>query len=69
MSKLKDKPNFEWKDLDFKTLERGQIIKHKDSYTRYMVQDNFGTRATAVKTVDVTHESEWVVLTIIKIPE
>lgn len=51
-----------WKDLDFNTLKRGDIIRNKGSKNSYVVASNYGNRATAVNTVDVTNKIEWKVL-------
>lgn len=40
-------------------LEAGDIIRSKSSLLVYVVAENYGTRATAVRTVDVTNPIEW----------
>lgn len=43
----------------FQDLQRGAIIKNRGSERVYVVTGNYGDRAIAVATVDVTHLSEW----------
>lgn len=43
-------------------LKRGEIILHRGSAVAYVVTGCYGDRVTAVRTVDVTHTSEWEVL-------
>jgi hypothetical protein len=40
-------------------LHPGDIIQGKASRQLYIVTGNFGTRVTAVQTVDVTNPDEW----------
>ena len=40
-------------------LSRGDIVKPRGGETDYVVHYNYGDRATAVKTVDLTNPSEW----------
>jgi hypothetical protein len=44
---------------DIKELKPGMVIRSANRQTHYMVTSNFGDRATAVRTVDVTNPSEW----------
>lgn len=43
-------------------LKTGDIIRHKSSSEGYIVTAQYGGRATAVRTVDVTHPNEWLVM-------
>jgi len=48
---------------NLRTLGRGDIIRHKGlSSETYMVQANYGSRVTAITSVDVTNPDEWEVL-------
>ena len=50
------------KRSEFLKLERGDIIVHKsDPSTSYMIDANYGSRITAVTTVDVTNPKEWAI--------
>lgn len=44
-------------------LKQGDIVRHK-VYTDlvYVVHANYGTRATAVRTADITNPGEWEIL-------
>lgn len=42
-----------------KQLQPGDIVKHAGSMERFMVTANYGVRATAVRTVDITNPDEW----------
>jgi hypothetical protein len=53
-----------WKDLQSinDNLERGSIVKHKSDKhgeKAYVVDVNYGTRATAVKLALITEAKEW----------
>jgi hypothetical protein len=43
-------------------LKTGDVIRHKTSQKSYLVTDCFGSRATAVRTVDITNPGEWEVM-------
>jgi len=43
-------------------LNRGDIIMHISGGSSYIVSENYGERATAVDTKDITNASEWLVL-------
>ncbi len=46
---------------EMKSLDVGDIIKHAGTGNScYVVTGNYGGRVTAVKTVDVTNPSEWI---------
>ena len=47
---------------NFNGLRVGNIVKHKTSYSTYVVTSNYGERVTAVKAVDITNANEWQVL-------
>jgi hypothetical protein len=44
------------------SLKRGDIIRHKGESDSYVVTGSFGSRVTAAKTVDVTNDIEWVLV-------
>lgn len=44
---------------EMKELQVGDIIRHVSQAFGFMVTGNFGTRVTAVLTVDITNPSEW----------
>lgn len=44
---------------DIRDLKPGMIIRHIDSSNSYMITVNYGSRATAVRTIDVTNCIEW----------
>ena len=54
-------------EMDFLTLNTGDIVKHKlsgDTFedwkkNSYVVTANYGGRITAVRTVDITNPGEW----------
>ena len=48
---------------DVSSLKKGDIIRHKMTYQSFVVTTNYGKRATAVSTVDVTNSGEWSVVT------
>lgn len=50
------------KTTDFNDLQRGDIVKHKSDYHLYVVTGNYGGRATAVRSVDMTNPIEWVLV-------
>lgn len=41
---------------------RGKIIKHKLGDDSYVITADYGTRMTAVRTVDITNFNEWLIL-------
>ncbi len=45
-----------------RALQTGDIIQSKTTGVSYVVTGNYGDHVTAVKTVDVTHASEWRVI-------
>ena len=52
-----------WKPLNkIEDLEPGDIIRNKGEKSTFQVTANYGTRATAVRTADVTNPGEWEVL-------
>jgi hypothetical protein len=52
-----------WKPFDFKTISEGMIIRNAGfPMHSYVLTGNYGSRATAVRTVDITNPSEWQVL-------
>lgn len=50
-----------YKDIkSISELKVGDIIKHKGTFRDpYVIMANYGDRATAVRTVDVTNPIEW----------
>lgn len=48
-----------WKPCKIDQLQPGQFVQQKTGSVSYMVVGNYGGRATAVRTVDITNESEW----------
>jgi len=44
---------------DFKNLKPGDIIRNKSGSEGYIITAHYGSRATAVRTIDVTNPSEW----------
>ena len=46
-------------ELDMKKLQPGDVIRGKSSSHGFIVTANYGTRVTAVRTVDLTNPSEW----------
>lgn len=56
-------PSIKWVDLDhIAQLETGDIIRGKSSGEAYVVTAQYGSHASAVKTIDVSHASEWLVM-------
>lgn len=47
---------------DIKELQPGDVVKGQISQVSFMVTANYGDHVTAVRTVDITNPSEWVVL-------
>lgn len=45
--------------IDFNNLNVGDIIKHISDHKCYVVTANYGDRATAVTSVDLTNSDEW----------
>lgn len=48
--------------LVLRDLRRGDLIRHRCSGESLIVAASFGDRATAVRTYDVTNESEWLLI-------
>jgi len=48
--------------LEMSSFKRGKIIRHKSSGNSYVVNANYGDRATATRIVDITHPEEWVIV-------
>ena len=47
-------------DQEFQGLTRGDIVRHRmDRARSYLVEANYGGRATAVRVVDITNPAEW----------
>ncbi len=44
----------------FKNLKRGDIVRHVSGSNSYIVDVHYGTRVTAVRTLDMTNPSEWI---------
>lgn len=40
-------------------LQPGDLVRHKDHWSSYIVHRNFKSRVTAVRTVDLTNPIEW----------
>jgi hypothetical protein len=53
------KPETQWGGFKIESLSIGDRIQHKLTKGIYIVTGNYGTRATAVRTVDVSSEYEW----------
>lgn len=47
---------------NIKNLQAGSIVRHKNGSVSYVVTANYGNRATAVRTIDITNPSEWEIL-------
>jgi hypothetical protein len=47
-------------EQEFKALDRGDIIRNIESEKSYVVDQNLGDRAIAIRSVDVTNPSEWI---------
>lgn len=43
----------------FRTLKRGDVVKHKHDSRTFVVTANYGDRVTAVSSVDMTNPHEW----------
>ena len=43
----------------FDKLDRGDTVKHKNGTRLFVVTANYGSRVTAVATVDITNPDEW----------
>jgi hypothetical protein len=41
-------------------LKRGSIVRHKSVGESFMVDTNYGDRATAVAFKDITNPAEWI---------
>lgn len=48
-----------WIDCNIINLSTGDLVRHKSGGELYVVTANYGSRATAVCTADITNESEW----------
>jgi hypothetical protein len=48
-----------WQDCKIINLKTGDIVRHKSGGTPYVVIANYGSRVTAVATMDITNEIEW----------
>ena len=44
---------------EFASLKVGDIVRGKSSHQAYVVTAHYGSRVTAVKTVDLTNPAEW----------
>ena len=40
-------------------MTTGRAVRHRVTGDVYMVAENYGTRATAVRVVDITNPDEW----------
>lgn len=47
---------------EFNKLDRGDIVRHHDTSTTFVVTANYGDRVTAVATADMTNAPEWVLV-------
>ena len=47
------------KDSTFKELNRGDLIRHKNHSTTFIVSANYGKYITAITSVDMSNPSEW----------
>jgi len=45
--------------LEMSSFKRGRIARHKHSGNSYVVDANYGNRATATRTVEITNPEEW----------
>jgi len=45
--------------LEFRQLQIGDSIRHKNDTRMFIITANFGDRITAVATVDLTNPFEW----------
>lgn len=50
------------KQQQLKELKTGDIVRHFTDHRTYVVLNNYGERVTAVRNVDITNASEWVVV-------
>jgi hypothetical protein len=48
---------------EMRQLQPGDIVRGKGSSQSYVVTANYGSRVTAVRTVDLTNPSEWDLVT------
>jgi len=53
-------------DQEFKNLERGDIVRHAEGISSYVVTDNYNGRVTAVDSADITNPEEWILMKEIK---
>lgn len=49
-------------DDEMAKLNVGDIVRHASGGDGYVVTNNSGSRATAVRTVEITNPSEWVLV-------
>ncbi len=47
---------------EFNSLAPGDVVKHVLGGYDYIVTANYGDRVTAVRTIDMTNPSEWVLI-------
>ncbi len=47
------------REEDFKSLQTGDIVKHKSTQEPLIVTTNYGGRVTAMQTYDLTNPNEW----------
>ena len=59
---MKDDKRKEIPATEMFQFQRGRIIRHKSGGQSYVVDNNFGERATAVATKDITNPSEWLLV-------
>lgn len=43
----------------FKKLSRGDIVRHKSGGASLLIDGDYGTRKTAIRTIDLINPSEW----------
>jgi hypothetical protein len=46
-------------DEEFRNLLPGDMVRHAGGGDNYVITSPFGTRHTAVRTVDMTNPAEW----------
>ncbi|WP_257540692.1 hypothetical protein [Sphingobium sp. CFD-1] len=49
-------------DEEFRSLQRGDIVRHAGGADAYVVTSNYGDRVTAVLTADLTNAREWILI-------
>ena len=47
------------KQKKFYNLKTGDLVRHKSGGDVYVVTANYGSRITAVRTIDMTNPCEW----------